>query len=188
MAEKNGCFKKMLIGCGCFSLIGIVLFVVLIIGYRYHSKQQLEREAKILSAENPKPEVEIKMLAAIKELYKGETFPGTGELSSDQRNILFKEKYQNKIVEVTGRINDVGSFLGKKYITVEIALGHLVDVYIPNSANLLEYKKGRILTAVGKWSLLGSGIVIHHHVEELEYLSQRNGDEIKSTGKMPVLH
>jgi len=188
MSGKSGCFKKMLIGCGLFFLIGIVVCVLLFISYRFYSKQQLEREAKILSAENPKPEVEIKMLAALKELYKGETFPGTGELSSDQRSILFKEKYKNKMVEVTGRINDVGSFFGKKYITVEVALGHLVDVYIPNSANLLEYKKGRMLTAVGKWSLLGSGIVIHHHVESLEYLSQRNGDEIKPTGKMPVLH
>lgn len=172
MSDKSGCFKKMLIGCGVLFIIGIISCIILFIGYRSYSNQKSEREARILSAENPKPEVGIKMLPALKELYKGETLPGTGELSSDQRKIIFKDKFQNKSVEFTGKIRDVGTFFGKKYITVEVASGHLVDVYIPNSANLLDYKKGRTLTAVGKWSLLGTGIAIHHHVEELEYLSQ----------------
>lgn len=95
--------------------------------------------------------------AALRQLF-------SDSLSLDQRDDLFARTYLNRPIAVSGRITDVGTWFGEKYLTVEVPMGHLVDVFPAADFDLLDYRVGGTVRFEGEFSRLGTGLMIHHRI------------------------
>jgi len=97
--------------------------------------------------------------AALRQLF-------AGSLSADQREDLYARAYRNRPIAVSGRITDVGTWFGSKYITVQVPMGHLVDVFPAADFDLLDYRVGGTGRFEGEFTRLGTGAMIHHRIEK----------------------
>lgn len=103
----------------------------------------------------------------LNRLFEGATFVDEGKYSADQRHEIFKREFQGKQVVASGRIEDVGqSILGNKYITIEVQPNQFADCYPSDDFDILKYSKGQVVTFVGEFSNLGSGVVVHHELSK----------------------
>lgn len=91
-----------------------------------------------------------------------------GSLSFDQREELFDREHKGRQVKVRGRISDVGTWLGEKYVTIDLGEGHLVDVYPSGDFDLLSVRTGETREFVGRFEFLGVPEMFHHRVESAE--------------------
>jgi hypothetical protein len=97
--------------------------------------------------------------AALQQLF-------SDSLSIDQRDDLFARAYENRPITVAGRITDVGTWFGEKYLTVEVADDHRVDVFPAEDFDLLDYRVGGTVRFEGEFTRLGTGLMIHHRVDK----------------------
>lgn len=89
-------------------------------------------------------------------------------LSLDQREALFERDYEGRVVVVRGPITDVGTWLGEKYLTIDLGGGHLVDVYPSEDFDLLAYRTGEVRGFSGRFAFLGLPEMLHHRVESAQ--------------------
>lgn len=97
--------------------------------------------------------------AALRQLF-------SDSLSFDQREDLFARSYRNKPITISGRITDVGTWFGSKYLTVEVPMGHPVDIFPSADFDLLDYRVGSTVRFEGEFTRLGTGAMIHHRIEK----------------------
>ncbi len=86
-------------------------------------------------------------------------------LTYDQKQLLFERQYKGKLYEVDGEVTDVGTFLGRHYVTLKVTASHFFDVYTAESFDIMKYSKGQTLKLQGDWDFLGSGILVHHQIK-----------------------
>jgi hypothetical protein len=86
-------------------------------------------------------------------------------LTSDQQSEIYKRNGEDKWFWISGRIDDVGTWLGSKYITIKINSGNYIDVYPRKDFDLLDYRKGRNISFIGQFTHQGTGIVTHHQAK-----------------------
>lgn len=77
--------------------------------------------------------------------------------TDDQRMALFEQKYENQWFIVEGRVTDVGTWLGDKYVTIQVGGGGLCDVYLPEDFDILSVRKGSQGRYVGRFDFVGDG-------------------------------
>lgn len=101
------------------------------------------------------------------ELFEGEDpFGGGGRYTREQREAVFARDYQDKMFLVVGNVTDISSEQGKRFLTVQVGSENYFDVYPIRDIGLLEYDRNSTVRFVGRWSLLGSGIITHHRLDE----------------------
>jgi len=86
--------------------------------------------------------------------------------TADQRDALFERDFEDRWFLVEGRITDVGTWMGRKYVTIEVAPGNLCDVYLDDSFDILSIRKGGLGRFIGTFSFLGTGVMFHRQFEE----------------------
>ena len=77
--------------------------------------------------------------------------------TDDQRRALFEQKYEDQWFIVEGRVTDVGTWLGDKYVTIQVGGGGLCDVYLPEDFDILSVRKGSQGRYVGRFDFVGDG-------------------------------
>jgi hypothetical protein len=95
-------------------------------------------------------------------------------LSTDQKHLIFDRNFKNNNYIVNGKISDIGTYFGDYYVTIEACKDHYFDIYTAVPFDLLKYKKGEFRVFKGKWSRLGSGIVVHHRLENAVDITNGN--------------
>jgi hypothetical protein len=99
-------------------------------------------------------------------LFEGAGLMDSGKYSPVQIEALFEQNYKNMNVLVSGEINNIGkSFSGKKYLTIKLDNKNYVEVYPEDDFNVLDFNKGQNASFTGKWTEVGTGIMIKHKVE-----------------------
>jgi len=122
------------------------------------------------SSLKPKPEDESPSLDDIRsilpQLFTGETIFDQGKYSQVQIEALFDQNFKDKELLVSGEIANIGKdFSGDKYIHVKVLDDHFVDIYPAEDFNVLAYSNGQTVTFAGKWTKIGTGIMIAHVVK-----------------------
>lgn len=87
-----------------------------------------------------------------------------GGRSIDQRQLIFENEYQGRKVLVEGKVTDVGTFLGEKYITV-VAGGQEVDIIPSEDFDLLAFRKGENVSFEGTFTFFDPTLNFHARVE-----------------------
>jgi len=105
-------------------------------------------------------------------IFAGAGVLNNGNLTADQREELFNRNYKGKTYIVKGPILDVGTYLGKKYITIQFSSGHNVDVYPNVDFDILNYHKEEIIAFKGIFDRLGTGIAVHHKIIDADFVTQ----------------
>ena len=77
--------------------------------------------------------------------------------SDDQRIALFEQRYEGEWFVVEGRVTDVGTWLGDKYVTIQVGGGGLCDVYLPEDFDILSVRKGSPGRYMGRFDFVGDG-------------------------------
>ena len=99
----------------------------------------------------------------LSQLFVGESLFDKGKYSQIQIEALFDQHVKDKEVLVSGEITNIGkSFSGDKYITIKVKDNHFFDVYPATDFNVLDYNKGQSASFVGRWTKVGTGMMISH--------------------------
>jgi hypothetical protein len=99
----------------------------------------------------------------LSQLFEGESLFNKGKYSQIQIDAIFDESFKDKQVLVSGKITNISKSLsGEKYISLQVTDGHFFDVYPSADFNVLDYSKGQQASFVGKWTKIGTGVVVHH--------------------------
>ena len=99
----------------------------------------------------------------LSQLFVGESLFDKGKYSQVQIEALFDQHVKDKEVLVSGEITNIGkSFSGDKYITIKVKDNHFFDVYPATDFNVLDYNKGQTASFIGRWTKVGTGVMISH--------------------------
>lgn len=90
----------------------------------------------------------------------------SGRYSDDQRDALFERDFEGKWFVVEGRVTDVGTWLGQKYVTLSVQGSGLCDVYLPDDFDILSVELGTTGRYVGRFDFLGDGDLFHRQFWE----------------------
>ena len=130
------------------------------------NENSIQPESKTENADataQPMPE-DVKNILA--QLFVGESLFDKGKYSQIQIEALFDQHVKDKEVLVSGEIKNIGkNFSGEKYITIKVKDNHFFDVYPAEDFNVLDYNKGQTASFVGRWTKIGTGVMISHVIK-----------------------
>ncbi|OQW99183.1 MAG: hypothetical protein BWK73_50910 [Thiothrix lacustris] len=102
----------------------------------------------------------------LSQLFEGESLFNKGKYSQIQIEAIFDQKFKDKEVMLFGEITNISkNFSGDKYITIKATDNHFFDVYPSEDFNVLDYNKGQSVTFIGRWTKVGTGIMINHIIK-----------------------
>lgn len=119
------------------------------------------------SAQSTHSERTPNVLSVLSVLCKDQGLLDTGQYSRDQQELIFERQYKGKTYVVSGEVSDIAETLWaeKKYVAIKVTSGHYFNVFPSKDFDLLEYKKGSRVSFAGIWTTFGTGIMIHHRIE-----------------------
>ncbi|MHC4833936.1 MAG: hypothetical protein ACYTFH_08635 [Planctomycetota bacterium] len=103
-------------------------------------------------------------------------------LTDDQKQALFERDLENEWFAVEGVVTDVGTWLGEKYVTIRVRPGNLCDVYLDDDFDLLAYRVGERVSFSGRFTLRGTGNLIHRGFEDGRDLDGPRSSEPNRSG------
>lgn len=92
--------------------------------------------------------------------------------TSDQQELFFSREGKDKWFVVRGPVHDVGTFLGRKYVTVQVNSDNYCDIYPRDDFDIMSYRKGQNVCFVGQYTCRGTGIMTHHDVKNAKEVSE----------------